>query len=147
MTVIAAAGVAASFSLPASASAMHGTTVSKYRIMQRGVASTRALSSPSAYTARSPTTRRRWKNGFSSPRRTAASRSRTAAGAWTWTVSPRRVPRATPVSNGSARARGTASCMSWTGPWAPPSALTASGLSRRARVATKIKSGCSSWCP
>jgi len=37
MTVIAAAGVAASFSLPASASAMHGTTVSKYRIMQRGV--------------------------------------------------------------------------------------------------------------
>ena len=34
-TVIAAAGVAASFSLPASASAAHGATASKYRIMQR----------------------------------------------------------------------------------------------------------------
>ena len=34
-TVIAAAGVAASFSLPASASAGHGATASKYRIMQR----------------------------------------------------------------------------------------------------------------
>jgi len=36
-TVIAAAGVAASFSLPASASATHGATAGKYRIMQRGV--------------------------------------------------------------------------------------------------------------
>src|SRR5689334_4452931 len=86
-TVIAAAGVAAGFSLPARASATHGATGTRYRIMQRSTGGNLCLDAGFEFSrciyGPNPDDPPSLENGYSSPRRTAASRSRTVPSAST----------------------------------------------------------------